>query len=105
MLKYIIEKIEDKNGKPRVKFHIYVYAKTRTETCLQDLEMTRHQLSDQEYEEKRRHILKDVARFQDLCRMKRWLSDVEFEEIKQGIMNEMLGQVVDQWVGNTHERV
>ena len=79
--------------------------KTHAETCLQDLEKTRHLLSDQEYEEKRRHILKDVARFQDLCRMKYLLSDVEFEEIKEGIMNEVFGQVVDQEVGNTHEIV
>ena len=86
-----------------VKFFINVYTKAHAETCLQDLENTRHLLSDQEYEKKRRDILKDVARFQDLCRMKRWLSDVEFEEIKQGIMNEVLGQVVDQGVGNTHD--
>lgn len=88
-----------------VKFFINVYTKAHAETCLQDLENTRHLLSDQEYEEKLQHILKDVARFQDLCRMRRFLSDVEFEEIKQGIMNEMFGQVVDQEAGNTHEKV
>ena len=72
-------------GSKGEKLYITVYEKTHAETCLQDLEKSRHLLSGPEYEERRRDILKDVTHLHDFFRMEHLLSDVESKEIFEGL--------------------